>query len=371
MKSEKQTILMVGALAIHASDGIGGIHYACQSLLDSPLSEKVNWLLINSTVPLSIQKSVLRRTLFAASRVIRLLYLLIAHPRVDTVFIFGNYELTSFLEKGTMVLLGHAFRKRTVLSLRTEIRPHAYDRWFTPFRRWALGSADRVICQSRLAAQKLVELTGCDPDKLVVIMNWIDYRKYERPERPAVPQDRADQPTKFVFVGHLTANKAPDVLLAAARLLKERGVPFHLVFCGQGPLYEQLQRDIQAFDLGAQVDLRGWVVGDALIQALWAADVFVLPTHSEGMPNALLEAMAAGLPAITTPVSSIPEIISEGENGLLVLPGDAVSLANAMEQLSRSPELRATMSANNRARIRQNHTIDESWVRIADLLAVR
>lgn len=108
--------------------------------------------------------------------------------------------------------------------------------------------------------------------------------------------------------------------------------------------------------------------GAALKQMLWDAQVFVLPTHSEGMPNALLEAMAAGLPVISPPVSSIPEIVTEGINGCLVEPGDAEALADAMRRMIDSADSLSAIGAANRARIRDQHSVDHAWRVIAGLL---
>lgn len=360
--------VIVGAFSTSQASGIGGVATASQSLINSPALDFVEWHLIDSTVPMGV--SPFKRTALALSRVIRLLYLIIKYPRIDIIFVFGNYELTSFLEKGILILLGKAFQKRTILSLRTQIRQHSYDSWFTPFRRWVLRSCDHIICQSNIAASCLSELTGCNVGRISVIMNWIDAQKYVPAALPCASTTALPDVVKFIFVGHLSANKAPDVLLQAGRILKDRGIPFHLIFCGDGPLRTQLEQDVKKFELTSQVEMRGWVVGDELVQALWEANVFVLPTHSEGMPNALLEAMAAGLPVITTRVSSIPEIVTEGENGFLVQPGSALELADAMQRMMYDPENRARMAEANMKRIQQNHSIEMAWRAIASILSV-
>lgn len=367
--AKKTTVIIIGGLSTSTTSGIGGIRYACQSLLKSPLSESVDWLPIDSTV--SLGTGPLKRLAAALSRILRILYLLISHPRVDAVLIFGNYNLTSFWEKGTEILLSKAFRKRTVLSLRTQIRRYRYDSWFTPFRRWVLRNCDHIICQSQNASQNLVELTGCAPERITVIMNWLDIERYSSSATSPASIIDNPSPVTFVFVGHLDANKAPDVLLQAAKILAERNVSFRLVLCGDGPLYTRLQQDILSFALSSQVELRGWVVGDDLVQTLWNADVFVLPTNSEGMPNALLEAMAAGLPVISTSVSSIPEIVINGENGFLVEPGNPLKLADVMEQMIEAPELRKHMRQNNLVAVRKNHSIDTAWRAVADILLLQ
>lgn len=366
MYSRKKTVILVGAIAESTKNGIGGVRYACRSLLDSPLSHEMNWITLDSTVP--IGSSLSKRALLAFTRVLRILHSLVVYPDIDSVLIFGNYDFTSFLEKGFLIILSKAFEKRTLLSLRTEIRKCKYDWLFTPFRNWVFRNCDQVLCQSSVAAKSLTNLTSCTTTKITVIMNWINAISYLPPKKAVTADEATISEFTFIFVGHLTMNKAPDVLLSAARILKERGLSFKVVICGHGPLFDELAQDIVKYQLSTAVQLCGWVIGEALLDMLWNADVFVLPSHSEGMPNALLEAMAAGLPVITTPVSSIPEIVTEFENGLFVQPGDIVSLTNAMEKMIVSSQLREDMSKNNIARVLRNHTVDSAWPIIAKLL---
>ena len=89
-----------------------------------------------------------------------------------------------------------------------------------------------------------------------------------------------------------------------------------------------------------------------------AMDIFVLPSYSEGMSLALLEAMAAGLPVIATAVGGTPEVVTDGENGLLIPPRDAEALAGALERLLADPALAQHLGANARAHVREHFSLD-------------
>jgi glycosyltransferase involved in cell wall biosynthesis len=89
-----------------------------------------------------------------------------------------------------------------------------------------------------------------------------------------------------------------------------------------------------------------------------AMDIFVLPSYSEGVSLALLEAMAAGKPVIATAVGGLPEVVTEGENGLLIPPRDAEALAGALARLLTDPALAQRLGTNARARVRENFSLD-------------
>lgn len=362
-----QKIVFVGSFAPAASDGtVGGQMFACRSLLNSPLSEQVEWYLIDTTQRSLPPPNVVVRLYDAARRVSKLIGLLATRP-VDGVLVFSSYRTASLAEKGLMCILSHGLGKRVVISFRSEVKAQPVDRWLLWYKRWMVRSADVLICQSERAAQALVDLLGVRQDQIVVIPNWIDSAVYQRAGRT-----RSDvrQPVRFVYVGWLETFKGVFELLDAAHQLRQQGVSFRLVLCGSGSQQAALQARGAALGLGEQVAFRGWVDKEALVDEFADSDVFVLPSYSEGLPNALLEAMAAGLAVITTPVGGIPSVIDEPENGLLVPAQDAAALAQAMAKLAADPQRVQQMGSHNQARIRQQHDIRQVWPRVAQALNV-
>ena len=103
------------------------------------------------------------------------------------------------------------------------------------------------------------------------------------------------------------------------------------------------------------VRLLGPVSGQEKIDTFMKSDMFILPTYAENMPNTILEAMAAGLPVISTAVGAIPELIHQGENGFLIEPGDYQDLANRIEMLMENRELRTMMGAKSLEKVKKKY----------------
>lgn len=163
-----------------------------------------------------------------------------------------------------------------------------------------------------------------------------------RPAAFAFSPDGRD-PRKVVAVGRLDEIKGFRHLVDACELLKTRGVDFDCRIIGDGPLRPELEARIQAAGLAGRVTLLGALKQEEVRAHLSSAAMFVLPSvvtsrgDRDGIPVALMEAMAVGLPVVTTRVSGIPELVEDGVSGLLADPGDAAGLARAMERLLRDP----------------------------------
>lgn len=160
-----------------------------------------------------------------------------------------------------------------------------------------------------------------------------------------VHQPLAGRPVRLVFIGRLEPDKGVPELIEAAALLRIRGVTLRLSLIGGGPLHAQLAQRAEAEpELGLYV--RG-VVSDReqLMQAVESADVLVLPTHHEGFPRVLHEAMIKSTAIVTTMVGGIPALMRDGENCLAIPVGDPAAIANAIERLAENPSLRQRLTA--------------------------
>jgi glycosyltransferase involved in cell wall biosynthesis len=196
-------------------------------------------------------------------------------------------------------------------------------------------SSNLYVTNSRALRAELAGEEKVPVGRIEVIPNGV-----ELPEETAEP---ARCPARGIVVANLIAYKGHADLIEALALLDE---PPYLCLVGQGPERERLAALVRARGLGHVVTLAG-AVPDA--RALLAGFQFaVLPSHSEGLPNAVLEAMAAGLPVVATAVGGVPDIVADGETGLLVPPRDPAALAKAIERLAADPDLRAAMGAAGR-----------------------
>ena len=159
-------------------------------------------------------------------------------------------------------------------------------------------------------------------------------------------------------MGRVVEKKGFHTLVEACRLLKDSGVKFRCLFIsGAGVGEQEIVSLIQKLDLADVITMQPAVTQEELQKIYHQATVFVLPCQiaangdRDGIPNVLVEAMATGLPVISTNISGIPELIQHGEGGLLVPEGDAESLTAAIAQLAASAELRQTLGRAAREKV--------------------
>jgi glycosyltransferase involved in cell wall biosynthesis len=160
---------------------------------------------------------------------------------------------------------------------------------------------------------------------------------------------------RLLFVGRYGAAKGAPELVAALAGARTSGVEATLRFVGQ-ELYAgdeaSLRKEVRELGLGDSVEFAGVLPPERLRDCYEEADVICLPSHREGLPMALLEGMAFGLPVLASPVGGIPDLVTDGEDGLLVEPGNIDGLRVAIEALAASPDQRASMGSAARARVR-------------------
>jgi len=368
--AEKPEIVFVGAFSSAPDGAHGGVTFTCQMIVRSPLSDLVHWRLIDSTFKSFPIPGLFRRSLFALGRTVQVIRSLFSR-KVRTLLVFTTFTGGSLVEKGLQCMLGRLFGKRVVLCI--QYGPYLSNR-FTKLMRWyarrTIRCCDVIICQSPVAADRLRNLFGCEEHRICVITNWLDADRYA-PTQPqlAAREQRAAEPA-ILFLGLLEQRKGCHLLLEAAGRLAQRGRTFRLVIGGSGPEDQPLRQQAHHLGLDDRVEFLGWVSRQDAAEVFQSGDIFVLATYSEGLPNALLEAMACGLPVVTTPVDGIPSVVDDGENGFLIPPGDVDALTEALDKLLADPELARQMGQTNRRRILANHHIGNIWPRIAQTLGV-
>lgn len=152
----------------------------------------------------------------------------------------------------------------------------------------------------------------------------------------------------LLYVGRFAADKGVEVLLDAAEILAGEGLPIRVDVVGDGPLASRLQHHVDRLG-GLSSNFHGWVSdGPELTRIFSQADIFVQPSRSEGIPKVLVKAMAHGLPIVATCAGGIPDIVTDGEQGLLVPVDDPVAMAGALRRLTFDAGLREHMGAAGR-----------------------
>jgi glycosyltransferase involved in cell wall biosynthesis len=272
---------------------------------------------------------------------------------------------------GLAVLVGRILGRPTLLRVATEndVREFAEGRhWKYRLFFWLLRGAAGVIAPSAAIRDELLR-AGFPRERIVCFANAVDVNRF----RPITPFEKAEAKSALGLskdtavigtVARLVQRKGIDVLLRAFGIVRHSH-RVHLIVVGDGPLGEELRalaHELRIEDsiswLGFQADPVKW---------LEAMDVFAFPSRLEGVPNAVLEAMAVGLPIVATTIGGVVDILEEGRTGFLIPPDDPDALAAALDRLLRNASLRADLGYHARKRVVEVFSLSDNISRLTDL----
>lgn len=196
-------------------------------------------------------------------------------------------------------------------------------------------------------------------NKLHIIHCGVEPARYAEPVK--------HEAKELLFVGRLAGVKGVRVLLEALTQLRSAHPEARVTLIGDGPERQDLEQATAQLGLSDRVRFLGYQSQGEVAAALAQTDVFVLPSFAEGVPVVLMEAMAAGVPVVTTQIAGVPELVAHGKSGLLVPPGDTEALIAAIDRLLSNPEERRTMGAEGRAKVTQDFNIATEAKRLSSL----
>lgn len=222
--------------------------------------------------------------------------------------------------------------------------------------------ASFVVCVSDFGRSQL--LSAVDEHqwaKIHVIHCGVDPDEYQSLASGDGAAREAGAPLRILMVGRLVSVKGQSVLIEAAGRLKREGRDVQVDLVGDGPWRGTLERLTARFGVEDRVTFHGAVGQDTIREHYAAADVFCLPSFFEGLPVVLMEAMAMELPVVTTEITGVPELVEHGRSGLLVRPGRADFLAEALAGIQdASPEERRAMGRAGRERVVAEFDVNDS-----------
>jgi colanic acid/amylovoran biosynthesis glycosyltransferase len=226
-----------------------------------------------------------------------------------------------------------------------------------------IASFDRIVCISQFAKGQLMRIGSPQHwDKIEVCRLGVNPADFPRAHR-----ERSVGPIRLLCVGRLTPAKGQFLLVQALARVRERGLDATLTMVGHGPDKERLHAAVRSLGVESHVRFTGPLRQDQVRDAMAAADVFVLPSLAEGIPVVLMEAMATGLPTISTPVNGIPELISHGQCGLLATPGCVDSLVTQIEAVAASTDLQRRLADAGRAKVLSHFDLGVNTARLGEI----
>ena len=254
-----------------------------------------------------------------------------------------------------------------MLGLSWTCSAHAKDIWTSPDweLREKLGSADWAVTCTRFGWKHMCGLAP-DAGRVHLVYHGLDLSRFGSAETTRSGADGGGNgpPVMLLTVGRAVEKKGLDTLLNALARLPS-GLNWHWHHVGGGELSDVLKAQARELGLTERITWHGSQPQETVLGLYRSADAFVLPCRvaqdgdRDGLPNVFMEAMSQGLPCLSTPVSGVPEIIDDGENGLMVPPDDPAALAAALERLITMPEFRAELGRKGEAKVRGqfDHTV--------------
>lgn len=264
-------------------------------------------------------------------------------------FVEARIEVAQSFLFHANVVTALAARRAGVPRLLTGVRVADPSRWRHRLERWTTRRAERIVCVSRSVADFTRDIAGFPAEKLVVIPNGLDVSRYAD-ARPADPASLgvASGRRFVVAVGRITTQKGFDWLVEQTPELSIQIPDIDMVFVGDGPDRARLEARIGELRLSDRVRFVGW--RSDLPQILAASVGLLLTSRWEGMPNVLLEAMAAGKPVVAARVEGVEEVLGPLASAQAYIPGSGADFLARAVAIVRDPRLSAMLGRANQER---------------------
>ena len=357
----KPRILMVG---MHLTKTRGGITTLISEILKSPLKDDFDLTYIESQAE---DFGTAGKIGLALKAIFKFIWTCLSKsPALVYVHLGSN---ASLYRESVFIILAKLMRRKVIAHFHAgdiDIYFPKQSRLGQSFIRRAFAACNDFIAVSQESARQLRKFAGSA--NISVIPNAIDTSVFLDHDSKLSRKNDAD-PVNLLFVGAMGKLKGEMDLVQALAILKNSGDQVKATFLGYGS--GDLGIHCEAMGVAGLIEYMGAIPMDERIKYFNSADIFVLPTYAEAMPMSVIEAMAAGLPTVTTTVGGIPELINDGEDGLLVQPGDIDALAKEISFLVNNDQARHEMGRRAQEKVRKNMDIAEYSNRLKNYLFLR
>jgi len=356
INDRKIKLLFVGAFPPRENVIVGGMVTSCRALIQSSLATRLNLDLLDSTQISNPPPNVFIRSLFAIRRLC-IFFWRFERKKPDAVLLFVSSG-ASVIEKGLLSWYVRLRGKSALLFPRggALIQTCVDSKFQCALIKIAFGGADNILCQGPTWQKFAVNILKFEINKSPIVPNWTASKAMLK------VGDERNYSTSvggitFLFVGWLDEKKGVlDLLAACKQLVISR--KFRLDLVGEGDVSKIARDLVQSYGLTDSVQFHGWLHGEQLEQRYREANVFVLPSYAEGLPNSMIEAMAAKLPVVVTAVGNIPDVIDHGVTGWLVSPKNVSELAEALAKMIDNPILLRTMAKAGQTKARTDFSVE-------------
>lgn len=340
---KKPKLLIVGAFPRSDRRIYGGILKSCSIILKSKISKEFEVITINSSQISNPPPNFFIRSILAFNRIINLFFKLISY-RPDASLIFSS-DGASALEKGLMILICNSFKSKTLIFPRAGRLIHQVENSKLMFKiiRSLYSKSSIFLCQGKKWEKFALNILKIEKKKVKILNNWTatdelikigELRNYDK-----------NYSYKLLFVGWIEETKGVFDLIQIIKNLKMKSIDFTLTLVGGGNAEKSLKNYIKKNDLN-NVKLLGWLNSDQLINIYKNHNIFVFPSWYEGMPNALIEAMASGLAVISSSAGVISDNLNNGENALLSPPRENNIFQKNLEKIISDDKLLKRIAIN-------------------------
>ncbi len=361
--NQDKSVLIVGP----TPPPMGGISTYVEDMLASEIKDRFSIMHLNTARDLSIKKSNIKNLILSLNILSRLSQIL-ATEKPDIVHIHTSSYL-AFWDKSLLLIVAKIFGSKTIMH----VHGAKFDLFYNNSNhlkkgliKYLLNCADTVIVLSSSWESFFRKIV--DENKIFVLPNGVHYSKYESYNKNTEIEKYHHDNTNILFLGNLVERKGIYDVLKSINSITKKNKQVHFTFAGS----EEVKGQIDEFretckDLGLEdyVTVKPNISDEEKYELFAVSDIFLLPSYAEGLPIAMLEAMASGLPVISSHVGGIPEVIDDGENGYLITPGDHLELANRIIKLIENPNLRMMMSKCNKQKIKDRY----DWKNVANQIS--
>jgi glycosyltransferase involved in cell wall biosynthesis len=360
MKHRKAKVAILGPFP----PATGGIATNIQNLLKSPLKERFILLRFRTmSKKCGTSEYYQEKIITKIGRVVLdlLSYIYFMHKESpQIVHINTSFGIWAYWRDSIYLLISKIFQKKVILQIHGG---KLDDFWRQSFYltklliMQILKMPDLIAVLSSIQRKPFIEIGF--GKKVTVVPNTVELTDYYNRGNFRTKFGTPEDAIVVLFIASLF-NKQKGIveLLKTIKLITKEFKNVLFIFVGGGKEQDFMVKYCQIERLEKYVKFTGYLPSKQIVQILNSSDIFALPSYSEGFPLVILEAMAAGLPIVSTPVGAIPEIVKNGENGFLVRPMDHLALAEKIKWLVENGELRKKIADNNIKKIQEKYDLE-------------